>query len=83
MVSIFGTVLPVGFSKDAEIGKVTFDCVIEYKELTPGANTPPDNEIDNEYEYFGNGEVIFEDIGLLSSREVVVGEQSNTVILDS
>lgn len=83
----FGTAS--GFNKDAEIGNVTFECVLEYKELTSGANLPPDNEIDNEYEYFGNGEVIFKDyerdltpdIELLSNGKVV-GEQSNTVILD-
>ncbi|CAG8780012.1 17586_t:CDS:2 [Gigaspora margarita] len=71
---------PSCFNKDDKIGKVTFDCIIEYKELSPGANIPPnnDNEID-EYEYFGNGEVTFKDyerdltpdIALLSSGEVV------------
>ncbi|CAG8526313.1 3793_t:CDS:2 [Cetraspora pellucida] len=79
----------LGFNKDAEIGNVTFECVLEYKELTSGTNLLPDNEIDNEYEYFENGEVIFKDyerdltpdIELLNNGKVV-GEQSNTVILD-
>ncbi|CAG8825687.1 8549_t:CDS:2, partial [Racocetra persica] len=54
----FGTAL--GFSKDAEIEKIIFDCVIEYKQLSPGTNIPPDDETDNDqYEYFGNGEVTF------------------------
>ncbi|CAG8545248.1 3929_t:CDS:1, partial [Dentiscutata heterogama] len=49
-----------GFGKNAKIGKVMFDCVIEYKEIFLGANTPLDNETDNEYEYFGNREVVLD-----------------------
>ncbi|CAG8466166.1 17848_t:CDS:2 [Cetraspora pellucida] len=49
-----------GFGKNAKIGKVTFNYIIEYKEIFLDANTPLDNETDNEYEYFGNEEMMFD-----------------------